>query len=432
MLHLADKNVSSLTLGDKFREIREYKNISQAALSSILGRSVSAISRFERGQGDLSSEQILEIRKVLDVEDAPIFDDEVIAFKKQLYLWRHLIKDKRIDEALRNQQKLSVIEKLPYEKDLNLIFKLFGIRLVMAQRKIEEAKEMMDDLEVQVKNASNEVKYHYQYNIGALLIYQRNFEDALTHFLIAYDLKASILEPDPAIYFNLAFCYSRLGMYVRTVTTLREAYSLFEYSKTNMLGAFVDNMMAANYIYIGHISKAQELLENSLSEARANDNKLYISYALHNFGCASFALGEHDKAIEYFNQSLAYCEGDDDEYLKTLYYKVRCMIANKNPEAKALIQKGISMSKDSEHHQILFSSLSHITTLKEPSSKQYIDEITIPHLLSRYEHCDALYFCRLLEKAYTKNGVKSKKALEAKATAANIYEKIMSGGGATL
>jgi tetratricopeptide (TPR) repeat protein len=416
-----------LSVEEKIKQIRESKDITQSALSDILGCGNATVSRIENGKAKYTGEQLKEVRKFLGVEDAPLLDSEIEDFKKRLYFFRDYVKDWRIYEARKLREELSIITQVPFEPNLRILYEMLAIRLLMREGCIESAEKALDDVKALIDETTVENMYHYYYNMGSLNAHKGNYSEAQKFFFTAHNMEAFGFTKEPNLYYNLALCYSKLGMYVSAVSVLERTRNEFNHEEyTNDLAMHFDCLLAINYMRIGRLEQAKVLLDKSLERARNFNRRFFIGRALHNYGCVQLKLNEFEKAIEYFEQASDYFEENSLECLENLYFKIRCLIAMKSPTVKVLLSRAKSLAEKNEHYSLLFESLTHLLTIKNEESLQYIETTTIPYLLEKFEYYRVLDYCELLENVYEKKGNKIK-PLEIAAIIRDIYKKILFG-----
>ena len=425
------ERTEKLSTEEKLRIVREQKGIPQSAIADALDVVSTTISRIENKQekSNYTDSQIKIVRKLLSVESAPILNGEDVIFKKRLYVWLDAIKSKRFDEAEDLQHELSAINSLPFEIDLALLYRLIEIRFLLTKNDVKLAEEKVKLAQPLLQAATNEALYHFNYNMGMLCMREMNCEEALTHFKLADNLKPEDFEKETTLYFNIAACYCDLGMYIRSIGTLTQAYHLYKDNSANLYSIGLENMLATCYMRIGDVDQARELLDKCLITAKSLNHKTYIGAILHNHGCASFKAKNYPEALAYFEDAFEYLIEGEWFYIENLYHKARCLIVLKNPLSKEVIHQAKSAISASENYELLFSSLAHLLTLKEEPSHQYIEQTTIPYLLSKFKYSLALDYCEVLDEFFTKKR-NTKKALEIKAIAYGIKDKIMKGGSA--
>ena len=391
-------NDGKLGLGEKLKQIRLAKGIKQNVLAKALKCSEPTVTRHERHM-HCDADTLKKIKNALGVPKAPLFDDEIIAFRERLYLWRDTMRNRLFDEAKKMQAELSVILYMPFEQDLALLYKLYEVKLAIAEGHAQLATEMLDTLESGLCSASKENLYHYHYNRGVVYMMDKHVEKSLKHFKIAYDLDLGNSIKELALHINLAGCYSDMGMAVRTITYLEREYHVHrDNNKASLMGLKIDNMLAVNYMYTNEESHAMNLLEACLAHARSLDYPLYIGIALHNLGCLYFKKANLEQALEHFNQAFEFLNEHKRPHLENVYQKARCLIEmRQRSEAKKIIKNAIIDAEDSEKYIHLFKSLSHLTTIKQKASYDYLLNTAIPKMLVMYEYQKALDFCQVLE-----------------------------------
>lgn len=351
-----------------------------------------------------------------------------------MYVWRDQILHRNIDKAEDMLGELATILKLPYETELNLVFDMIQLSLMLRDKVTARSMELIEDSLVKTKNhiaqypVSNEVKYYYYCNKGFLEQHKGDYTAAVTTYKKAVYIENKDFEKDPSPYCNLALCYSSLGMSYKAVRLQLETYNLFDHNKMNVLSLRIDNNLAVDLMRIGDIEPALKLLDKALSKASNNSRKDYVSIALHNTGVAYLLLKDYEKALGYLDNASSYLIEGSNSYFENLYSKIYCFIAMKKKDVfNKLLKQAKELSKDSEHFSLFFESLSHIVTLKESSSIEFITNKTIPYLVENYFYSDAIGYCDELIKVFTKSNLKTK-TLETKALRGDILNKIFYSG----
>jgi len=279
---------------------------------------------------------------------------------------------------------------------------MFEIRLVLAEADVASAEERLLSEAPLIEEATKENQHHFNYNMGSLYIYKQDFKIALQYYLKAHSLETYVLEKDVALDFNLAMCYSMLGKYSLAVGTIEEVYDSFDYNKTGVMQAYLNSVLAINYVRVGQIKRAKRLLDKSLSRAFDINSKVYIGTALHNYGCACKKAKEYKEAIDYFDQAFKYYEISDKLYFENMYWKIYCLIQLKEtPKAKVLLHQTEPLVEEDAHLSLIFESLSHLITINDGVSINFIEKKTIPHLVEKYEYYRALDYCQVLENKFT-------------------------------
>ena len=82
MQNVVDK-VFLKALGERIRELRTIKDLTQEELGFQVGNSGKQIGRIERGENNVTSCMLYQISKVLQIEMKELFDFKIAAKKKK-------------------------------------------------------------------------------------------------------------------------------------------------------------------------------------------------------------------------------------------------------------------------------------------------------------------------------------------------------------
>jgi len=429
-------NNIQLNSSEKIRDIRKAVHFTQNDLAVALGCTGAKISRIEQGLSYYNDEEIAAAKKILGVEKAPFTDKERMDFRQRLYRWKDLIRNRMADEARKNQKDLIVITKLPFERDLNTLYRMFEIRLVLAEanatspeENIMSAEKMLVSEAPSIAEASEENQHHFFHNMGSLYFYKWDFKTALQYYLKSRSFEADALEKDFTLSFNLAACYSELGKYTLAITTMEEVYDLVDYNKTGVMRTYIDSSLAINYVRIGQVKRAKRILDKSTLESLDVNNIIHIGTALHNYGCACLRSKEYKEAISYYDRANEHFEIGDKYYIENMYWKIYCLIESKEvSKAKVLLSETKKYTEGNEHSSLIFESLSHLLTIHDNASIEFIEKKTIPYLVEKYEYFRVLDYCDALENKFMKLGKGYKiRILELTAIIRNITREITFG-----
>ena len=72
-----------IALGNRIRELRAVKNMTQEELGFLVGNSGKQIGRIERGENNVTSCMLYQISKALKIDLKDIFDFKVVIKKKK-------------------------------------------------------------------------------------------------------------------------------------------------------------------------------------------------------------------------------------------------------------------------------------------------------------------------------------------------------------
>jgi len=419
-----------LTIGEKIKQIRKAKGFSQENLAHDIGLSTSTICRIEQGLTPINHEIIKAIKKALVIESAPLLSGEGEGYRERLYIWHKLILEGHLIEARTLQEKLVAITSLPYEIDLTTLYRLFEICLLLAEKNYLDADKGLKNIATCLDEMVIENKYHYYCSMGWLYmsIGQDRAKEPLEYLCKAYDLQQ---KPDGDLYYRIARCYTRLGQPYRSINMLEKAYKAYGNNKTTKISLDLDNKMALNCIDIGDTVRARKILEKCLENAKNISNDRYIFVILHNIG-SSYARDKHwETALAFFMEASEYIDVEDYNYFVNRYYKARCLIALKRfAQCKELLAHEPMDSKqvgDSDYLTIMYKSLNHLMSLREKSSYDYIENITMPYLIKVCNITEALDYSEIMEAFYeSKNS--TRKALKFAKIQRDIYKRMVETG----
>ena len=419
-----------LSIEEKIKIIRTAKGVSQIRLAEALNCSDATVSRAEKGQGKYTDKQVRAAREFLGIEKVPLFDEEIASFKERLYVWRDLIKDEHMEEARKLHQDLGDITYLTFETDLIILYRILEVRMLLRERskkeRLDEAGEKLELIKPLIEEASKESQYYFYYTMGSLHFLKGNYEEALLSYTLADSIENKDFEKEAGLLYNLAICHAKFGKYVLVIGLLERMRCTLAHDRKSVLSMYIDNTLGANYGRIGHLEQARELYDKALAKARSINHKLLIGILLHNHGFTCFEMTDFKEAIRYFDEAFEYLEEGSDGYFMNLYSKLRCLIAMRSSACKEELIRASLLAQGNQHYTLLFDSLSHMRTLREKASLEYIENITVPYLLDKYEYHKALDYCKVLEITYKKLK-RRMKSLEMKALAFDIYIKMTSG-----
>ena len=408
-----------LTVGEKIKQIRKAKGYSQENLAHDINVSTSTICRIEQGMAVVNGDILKTIKKALGVESAPLLPGEGEGFKERLYIWHKLILDGHLVEARTLQKGLSDITALPFESDLATLYQLFDISLLLAEQNYAEAEILLCNLNTNEMNQENQ--YHFYYNMGwvYMCIGEDRAKEPLDFLLKAYEIQE---KPDGSLCYRIARCLTRLGQPFSSMAMLDNAYKAYNDNKTTTTSLDLDNKMALNCIDIGDTVRAKEILEKCLANARKISHERYIAVILHNIGSAYAKEKNWETAYDYFLEADEYFNKTQSDFVN-IYYKARCLVALRRfAQCKELLSQGLESAN--EYYNVMFNSINHLITIREYASHEYLETVTIPYLVNRYNITDALDYCEILEEFHENRG-STKKALELAKIQRDIYKRMI-------
>ncbi|MCL2286957.1 MAG: helix-turn-helix domain-containing protein [Firmicutes bacterium] len=429
------KNKHEMALGEKIKQIRIAKRLSQENLADDIGSSVSTINRIERGAIECDNQTLKTIKKALGIEEAPLFEDERAVYRNRLYVWYDLICAGRLEEALAMRTELQTIRCLPFEQDLVTLYDIFEANLFLEKGNMEDTEKALNVLQRSYEEMSPPNLYHYCFCKGAFNLKLGRYETALDFLLKALNMEEGTYDKEDGLYYNISLCYSRLGQPFHSIRYAELTCKTYSEDRLKALGLYLNTTLAVNYFRVGELSVAKKLLDICIEQARVAKNELYIGKTLHNLGCVKMGSKKWLEAINYFDRAFEYFPIGSLFYFENLYQKIYSIIMEKgvtkvkrDPVFCSILAESVDLSKreKNEKYVILFKSLQHLTTLKEKTSSDYIATVTIPYLVKVFDNYEALNYCELLKQHYQKMR-NPRKSLMVSAATGDIYRKMVRG-----
>ena len=424
-----------LPIAQIIKDIYEQQSLTIKDIALHLGctiRKIKLIEIQENLNDVYTKEQVNSLVKFLDIKEVELSKEKIKHFKQQLSMWREKISQGKLGAAARHLEECSLheITYLPFDYNLIMHYEMFNIKFILARRDYDLAERLLSEIEV--KKLSVENKYHYYYNFGTLHIYKKKYDAALKFFTKAYETEfIDDKGYEHSLHYNLGLCYTYLGMSLRAVLCLEQADKLLKRDNASLFPICLDNVLAVNYMRLGELHLSKKRIVKSLGHAKTLKNKEHIGIAIHNLGCLSMKEKEFDRALEYFNKELEFIEEGEREHYENLFYKILCRIMSDNSWAKSDLSYAtkLAQNRDDKEYSALFESLSHLLSLEEESSVEYIETVTIPSLMEKHDYQRILYYYQIMESFFSKNGNKTK-VLEINLASYNLF-KIMIQGGRT-
>ena len=418
--------MDNMSIGAKIKQLRTIRKVSQEDLGLAVGYERTTISLYESGDSICPEVIQRRIKEFLNAEGIPFNEKEREGFKDRLYIWNSLINERLFDEAKEMQKQLSVITLLPQDVELNVLYNLFRCRLLFGEGNVQAVTEILENIDVALVDANDEIMHHYYYVRGTFSLRQSRTKDAAGYYQKAYKLMKGGLAENKALCFNVALCESRLGRVVNAMILLEDIRGL--YSDTDILGFLSENLYALNCIRVGQLHRAKKVLEKCHTRAVAIKDKAAMGAVLVNYGCLYQKSKDLHTAIDYLNQAFDCFPEENFNYVDVLYRKVQCLFELKDyPRCIDLLLKGKKLSRGNEVYSICFQALEHLMTLENSKSIDYLEKTAIPYLLKTSENFNALYYCESLRAYYEKKG-RQTKALQMSQIISTIYLDILEGG----
>jgi len=426
-------NNPSLTLGEKLMHVRKARGYSQENVAHALGKNRFFYQRIENEQTECDAETLAAIRKFLDIENAPLLGHELKFFKSQLWMIHDLLNADRYPEAEALFQKLSPILDLPFESDLQLLYTMFEIRMLLIEagnKQMEEkrniAEEKLKSVEslIDFNTASDEVLQLFHCIKGSLCARKRDYMGRIKHFLKAIDHTTDNMPIDARLYFYIGSSYISLGKPFKAMVYL-EYSKMLDRNNTSRYANHTNINIALACMCTGAYKKAEKLLTESLIYAESINSEQSKKTILLYLGSLYNTTKQYEKSISFFDQAIAYANNDRRAVVSILCLKANslCKLKKIN-EFHAVLAQARKSANGDEHYAIMIETESHCMTLDNSDSLHYLENIAIPYMMKSkgVSALNAIGICKDIEAHYLKKRSKMK-ALTMAATMRDIYEE---------
>jgi len=424
-------NLTPLSFGEKIRQIRVNKGLHQEDLAKAINTSKMFVSRLERGQAEYDDKMLADIRQFLSIEHAPIFDHELKDYTSRLWVWHDLVGADRLTEAKDIQHELSPILDLPFERDLNLTYLMIETRILFKEGNFPVAEERLNTAEALLDEASNDALFLYQRNMGFYHHVKLSHKASLKHFLQALDLETVNVKPDVTIYGNVGSAYLNIGKPWKAIVYYEKAIAESNKDRTHVPMTLIWANLGRSYLFVQDYDKAKEILNIGYTHAKRTNDVPMMVYSLVRFAECSYGRKEYEDALDYCNQALELCHNKTRFYPVAIFQKTLTLYRLKDfNQCKVMLEQSKEVAQTTNNTIMLteIEVVSHLLTLNESNSIDYVEKIAIPYLKTDCgtSMLRALDFCEILEDYYVKKR-STKKALAIAAISRDIYKEMFTG-----
>ena len=437
MNNITNSPAQPMHIGEKIRQIRVSKGLSQENVANAVGRSIAAISRFESGEVAHNELVLANIKKYMDIENVPLFDHELEVYRNQLWALDDLICSQRWTEANALLDKLAVILDLPFEGELFVMYKLIISRILLADDKFSEAEENLIAAESFINNTitNHDVLYLYYRLKGLRYIYSVDYENSRANYLKALEHGNNRVDCD--ILYRIGAVSMMLGESINAI----EYFERAKHNKRNWcyeIELSIEIDLAYCYYMIFQFKKAKELYESALAKARAYNNVSANGSLLSDLSAFYFQIGSYAECNRYVDEALIALESASNSdlqkntrYITTLIIKAKCLVELKDYNTcEGLLKQAETLAEGNERFITEIDATRHLMALINDNKHpvEYLVDVAIPYYRSKVPDGPmyALYLCEILERHYRKKGSK-RKADDIAVIGRDIYRDIIHG-----
>jgi len=423
-------NSTPMHIGEKIRQVRVAKGLSQENLAYATRKSKAHISRMERGDSDIDDKTLAEMKKHLEIEKAPLHNHELEVYKARIWAWSELINNRRMDNAKSMQEELSPILDLPYEYELKMLYKMIECKILLIENNTSAVKDRLNEVEAYVDKVGSDALYLYHRNKGSLFYVSLDFKNALKHYLLAHGFNDNELRPDVILLINIGNCYSTMGRHILGMEYFARAKNEYRGDQTNLLAYAIDTALASSYRVIGEFDRAITIYESALVQARGINDEHWTGQLLFNICRVNCQMGNYETAIKFSNEALPYLDDARDVvYIDFLLNRAICLKELKDyagcdeviKQAKAFAEKKGAFTIEAE-------AIRHLLTPQKDTSASYLESVALPHYISLggWYIDRSLEICKVLESQYRKRGA-TRKADAIAIISRDIYKGMIYG-----
>jgi len=425
---------STKPLGEKLKFMRTSKGLSLENMANATNTTAGHLSRIERGQSEASHAILAAIRTFLEIENAPLLENELELYKERLWRWNEMLDANRMDMVEILQTELAPIKSLPYEQELNMLYAMLETRVHLKSLKFDAAKELLAPVGEMLEHAGVEVRQLYHRSMGFIALMYQDLKAGLKHYLQANDCKSNYIKSDAMILFSIGSSYAQLGKPIQGILYIERFIAEHTADKLNPVVGHAIGAVAFCYHILGDIRKAEELYKEQLHISKNISNPETIIQAMLNMSLICVATKDYDKGLEYCEQALQLLKSfEDTPHGKLLtitahHNKAKCLLLLKErAKFQETIDKGKTLAHDQEYVAVL-DALYHTSKINDSKSLEYLEDVALPFYRAgggKYIHA-ALELCETLESHYLTRGRNAKKADAIARISRDIYRSMMS------
>ena len=425
------KNTIPLSFGEKIKQIRIAKGLKQDDLAKVINTAQNFVSRLESGESKCDDSMLASIREFYNIQNAPIFDRELKDYTNRLWIWHDLVGADRLIEAKNMQNELSPILDLPFERDLILIYLMIETRILFKERNFPIAEERLNTAEALLDEASKDALFLYHRNKGFYHHVKLSHKVSLKHFIQVLDLETVNVRPDVTIYGNIGSAYLNLGKPWQAIVYYEKAIAESNNDRTHVAMSLIWSNLGRSYLAVQDYDKAKNLLDMSHMHSKRINDVPMIVYSLSLLGMYYNNRKEYEDALRCCNQALDLCQKKTPFFFHIICTKALILYKMKDfSQCKDVVEQGkaLALAKKDDLMLMTVETISHLLTLSDNNSIDYLEKIAIPYLKAHNgaSKLDALDFCEILEKHYVKKR-SIKKAQAIAAISRDIYKDLFTG-----
>lgn len=297
-----------MQVGDKLRQLRIYKGLSQAELAEGIC-STAYLSKVENCKTSPSSNFIEKITKKLEVEVSVFSTDKSIYYTKLISQLEEKVKQQEeLSEKDVSTLYLALYETLSMDlhvKVFNLLMHFYVEKMLQAEaQKLYELCEKLIPMEADLLLEDPHDVFAFYNLLGNYFYMQQQFHSADYFYTKAKNQGTNNRLELAKIFFNMSLAKQRIfdDMHISLIYA-KQAYDLFEQEEAHSEMINVLISMAVQYTFNRNYEAANSCLQNALQnlgrypEARDNSTIFMLEY---HFGRLYEAMGKEEEALQKY------------------------------------------------------------------------------------------------------------------------------------
>lgn len=333
-------------LGKRIRYYRNRKNLTQEQLAQGIC-SVSYLSKFENGNSDASEDIIRHLCHRLDISYETVDNQEDIEKTKELLDdWYQEIKKKKLESAQEQQESLKEKVKSLEVPEVSLRYDLFKMRFLLASRKIEETKPLMELIYQLKEHFTKELEYYFYNFVGIYHFAINDLHTSLNYQKEAEKITNEIPLKDTTIaelYYQLGLLNSHLYLISSSLQYTYKALSIFDKDYNLERSSDCHILLGIGNHRIRNYEQSEFHYQSVLKLTNSTGNQHTKKIIYNNLGYLNSSQGKSENAIEFYKKSLN---------ISHKFIKARFLIAKEYykledaQKTKEWIQPGIKLSQE--------------------------------------------------------------------------------------
>lgn len=400
-------------IGEIISYYRRKGKITQETLSKGIC-SISYLSKIENNQIE-ATETILDLLcRRLNISLNHVIEENTIienTFKE----WHTNLLSREMERADEKRSKLKGVN--PEYKNLEYYkrFSLYNFAHYLFEKKLNLAKQELDQL-IQYSNLfSSEQSYEYHQFVGLYYYYLNDFQLSLDYLKKSEKIGEQYNIIRPELYYHIALTMTRMYQIFHSISYAKKALVIFDQDSNYLRSTDCKILLGINSIRLKNFQDAESYLTSALKVAKTYGSQHLEAIILHNMGYLQSILQNHEKALSFFHESISLRVTDENKtrLVNTIYFlsKEYNTVGDLN-SALHWCQEGLGISQKLNLclYKIKFTTL-YFTILFQNDSEElgnYLENEAIPYLIEVSDYYHLNKYAEMLSKMYARKFIYKK------------------------